>query len=178
MGKIMKLKIALLAFGALTLSACGTVPQENCFAHVDAMKVARDAGDEKGAAEHNYAFNACRASQGDKTAMLWLGEQFERGSAVVEADQEQAFKFYLQAATDDATRTSIYVPGIKGQAGSVMSFPNHGARPGLAEAKYRVGLMYQEGRGTKQNTRLAIRWMKRAAKQDHEGARNWLEANT
>lgn len=172
------LKLALLALTALALGACSTVPQENCTTRLAGVPKAEDGTrvmdrDD----ERVLSFYTCRAAQGDKQAQLWLGEQYEQGSALVEADQEKAFKLYMQAATDDPTRTSIYVAGIKDNPGTVMSFANPGARPGLPEAKYRVGRMYFEGRGVKQSTRRATRWMKQAAKRGHMGARIWLEAN-
>lgn len=172
------LKLALLALTALALGACSTLPQENCFARLAGVPKAEDG---RALMDPNDArvlgFYTCRAAQGDKQAQLWLAEQYEKGSALVEADEEKAFKLYMQAATDDPTRTSIYVAGIKGNPGTVMSFANPGAKPGLPEAKYRVGLMYFEGRGVRQSTRLATRWMKQAAKRGHEGARIWLEAH-
>lgn len=166
----------IAALAVLSLAACSTAPRENCLERLDGVPKTADgttllAPDD----QRVFGFHTCMARQGHRSSMLWLGEQYEKGSQLVTADQEKAFEFYLQAATDDPTRTSIYVPGIEGRPGTVMSFENHGATKGLAEAKYRVGLMYAEGRGTKQSDRLARRWMKRAAAQGHAGAKGWLE---
>lgn len=166
--------IAAVAF--LCLTACSTAPRENCLERLESVPKTADGTTLLSPDDQRvFGFHTCMARQGHKPSMLWLGEQYEKGSKLVTADQEKAFEFYLQAATDDPTRTSIYVPGIEGKPGTVMSFESHGATKGLAEAKYRVGLMYAEGRGTKQSDRLARRWMKRAATQGHAGAKAWLE---
>lgn len=176
--RIKALSFAGLGLALLSLAACGTVPRENCFERLSEIPkqengdIPMDPNDSR-----VFGFHSCMASRGDKPAMLWLGEQYEKGSTLVQENQKTAFKFYLQAATDDPTRTSVYVPGIEGKPGTVMSFKNYGTTKGLAEAKYRVGLMYAEGRGTKQSVRLAKRWMKRAAAQGHVKAKEWLEGD-
>ncbi len=171
----MSFRIAFTTAAVLLLTACSTVPQENCLEQLASIPKLEDGTIPMDPNDARvFGFHSCMARQGHKPAMLWLGEQYEKGSQLVTADQEKAFEFYLQAATDDPTRTSIYVPGIEGRAGTVMSFENHRATQGLAEAQYRVGLMYNEGRGVRQSRKLAVKWMRKAAKRGHKGAKRWL----
>ena len=54
------------------------------------------------------------------------------------------------------------------------------AGQGEAEAQYNLGLMYQTGRGVKQDDAEAVRLYRRAADQGHTGAQNnlgWMYAN-
>ena len=46
------------------------------------------------------------------------------------------------------------------------------ARDGIANAQYNVGLLFQQGRGTKQNYKKASQWYLSAANQKHIGAQN------
>lgn len=160
---------------AFLLSGCVTMPREQCLDHLvgversPAGRLQLDADDQR-----VFAYQKCRASNGDKEALLWLGGQFEKGSALVEVNMEKAFEFYLKAAHDDPTKTSVYVPGIKGAPGTIMNFNNPSAKTGLSEAKYRTGLMCVEGRGTVQSTRRGWRWMRQAARAGHKSAIDWL----
>ena len=165
----------MVFFGVLLLSACTTIPGPQCVTHLaDAPRDGSGRIVMDGDHPSIFAFQSCRAASGDKSALLWMGEQFEKGSSLIEVNYKKAFQLYEQAATDDPTRTSIYVPGINGAPGRVMSFDNPSAKPGLAEAKYRLGLMYAEGRGVVQSTKKAVRWMERAARMGHPAARMWL----
>ena len=52
------------------------------------------------------------------------------------------------------------------------------AEQGDAEGQYFLASMYDFGKGTAENKAEAIRWYKKAAEQDHEGAKKRLGAIT
>ena len=49
------------------------------------------------------------------------------------------------------------------------------AKSGDAEAQYRLGICYDNGKGVKQDYKEAIRWYKAAAEQGHGQAQFFLE---
>lgn len=51
---------------------------------------------------------------------------------------------------------------------------NAAAKQGHAEAQFYLGLIYEEGRGVKQNLNTAFQWLREAAKQGHEEAQYHL----
>lgn len=50
------------------------------------------------------------------------------------------------------------------------------AEQGKAEAQYRMGILYEEGKAVKQNTAQALKWYRAAAKQGHVGAKRRLQS--
>lgn len=46
---------------------------------------------------------------------------------------------------------------------------------GEVEAQYRLGILYQEGRGVSPNVEQALKWFRLAAEQDHRGAKRRLK---
>ena len=48
---------------------------------------------------------------------------------------------------------------------------------GDANAQYKLGTMYEEGRGVEINTEVALYWCQKAADQGHDLARSWLRMN-
>lgn len=89
----------------------------------------------------------CRSGRGDKDAKLALGRFYEAGLGVAQ-DLGRAAALYAEAARAEPSTISLYSPPVtKGGAGQVIRVPNPNASPGLAEAKYRLGRMYLEGRG-------------------------------
>lgn len=91
----------------------------------------------------------CRASTGDKLAAFELGQRYELGDGV-KRDPRRAAKLYKQAATFTSGTTYVYSPPVgKGGRGTVIPVRTGPDRPGLAEAKYRLGVMYLEGRGVR-----------------------------
>lgn len=99
----------------------------------------------------------CRAWSGEKLAQLELGRRFETGDGVA-VDLKQAAHFYRVAAQDISGTTYVYSPPV-GKRGRSMVLPLRTGidQPGLAEAKYRLGLMYRDGRGMNANPQKAGR---------------------
>ncbi len=62
----------------------------------------------------------------------------------------------------------------KGQFAEALGPLKEKAEQGNAEAQYRVGWMYQTGKGTEANNEVAIVWYKKAANQGHLSAQNNL----
>jgi len=113
-----------------------------------------------------------RSCGGERGASLQLGILFEsRG------DYEAAIKYYRAAAAITSGQSAIYVPPAGDVAGYVMPFDAGPREPGSAEAQFRLGLFYYEGKGVKQNTSKARRYFLLAEAQGHPGAKLWLSEN-
>ncbi|UTW56848.1 tetratricopeptide repeat protein [Kordiimonas sp. SCSIO 12610] len=87
-----------------------------------------------------------RACSGDRDTQYELGRLFEEGSEV-QQNYQLALSYYKLAATPSTGQTHIYVPGAGKVAGYVMPVQTGAAHPGDARAKFRLGIMYREGRG-------------------------------
>ena len=46
---------------------------------------------------------------------------------------------------------------------------------GNDDAQYLMGCCYKDGKGVEQNDEEAFRWLRLAARQEHEGHRNYFE---
>jgi TPR repeat protein len=158
------------------LAACAVTPRENCYALRAQREEFKAAGHAAEAADTHFAFRKCQASQGDKPSLMWLSDQFASDNSRVHKDEELAFDFMLKAASDDPVSTPVYVPAMGKDPAYVMDVKESGAKKGLVEAQYRVGLMYASGQGTKKDAAKARDWMERAAGAGHSGAIAWLEA--
>lgn len=64
----------------------------------------------------------------------------------------------------------------KGVWDSVFQFQSRLAKEGNAEAQFKLGEMYEEGRGTPQDDEVAKQWYKKAANQGHAKAEARLKA--
>jgi len=166
------MRVFVLALGILAVTACETVPQGVCKSNYDTMMSAKDREDETGFVQAAFAYNDCQADSGSKEAYLWLGEQYEKGNLITDVDLEEAFNNYYKAASDETTLASA-----AGSSGVSMNSQEQSVTNGLAEAQYRIGLMYEAGHGTDQSMTDATEWINRAAEQGHEGAVVWLAAH-
>lgn len=89
----------------------------------------------------------CRATGGDKEAALALGRRHALGAGV-KKDVRRAAKLYRQAASFTAGTTYVYSPPVgKNGRGTVIPVRTGPDRVGLPDAKFRLGVMYLEGRG-------------------------------
>lgn len=112
----------------------------------------------------------CLADEGVRKAQVELGRMYETGDRV-EQDLLRAAGLYEKAATEVPARTAIYSPPVRlGGSGQVLFLNNPNATPGSAEAKYRLGLMYLEGRGVTQDRKEARRHLHGAAALGHRKA--------
>jgi len=110
--------------------------------------------------------------QGDRHASMQLGLWFEGHE-----DYEAAARYYRAAAAPDIGQTYIWVPPAGDVGGYVMPVDTGPRTPGNAEAQYRLGLMYRDGRGVKQSNAKARNYFRQAAEQGHADAKALLEAS-
>lgn len=119
----------------------------------------------------------CASDGGDKQAMLELGRRYEAGSGVRQ-DFARAASLYRRAATAIPRRSAIYMPPVRrGGTGQVMFFDNANAEAGLAEAHYRLGLLYLEGRGVRRDRDRGNALIRKAALRGYPPAVSHLQRN-
>ncbi len=109
-----------------------------------------------------FRYYRCRASQDDEEAMYRLGLAYEQGLGG-DVDLDKAAHWYEKAARPKTGMEYNYLYNRP-----VQKRPSSEGHP---EAQYRLGLMYLEGRGRKQDDGFGHLWFSRAAKQGHEEAR-------
>jgi hypothetical protein len=108
------------------------------------------------AADGIIAALECQAGRGDKPAQLALAKRLE------DEDPARAATLYRAAASFTSGTIAVYVPGANGAAGTVMQVRSGPDRPGLAEAKYRLGLLYLAGRGVPRDVAEGQEWIRKA----------------
>jgi len=104
------------------------------------------------------------ACSGDRYAQYQLGVAFDEGDGV-ETDPALAATYYRLAAAVNTGKSYIYVPGAGKVPGYVTPIDNGQAHPGDARAKYRLALLYKEGRGVRQDAVKAEKYFAAAASQ-------------
>lgn len=104
----------------------------------------------------------CQAGLGDKLAQLHLAERLETGQGVA-ADPARAARLYRAASSYTSGMNFIYLAGVGGKPGTVLPLRSGPDQPGLSEAQYRLGLMYLDGRGVRQDRRRARELIRKAA---------------
>lgn len=105
----------------------------------------------------------CQAERGDKAAQLRLGKLYETGLAVPQ-DYARAAQLYRAAGQFTSGTTYIYSPPVGKSPGRVMPINTGMDRAGLAEAKYRLALLYAQGLGVKHDSARARELMAEAMK--------------
>lgn len=91
--------------------------------------------------------------QGDQQASLALGEYYEE-LAHQKSDHDlykTAAGFYQRAAAASSGQTFIYIPAAGDVPGYTMPFTTGPRTLGLAQAKYRLAILYQQGKGVRKN---------------------------
>jgi TPR repeat protein len=91
------------------------------------------------------------------TALVLLTGLFGAGGAVWGGDYDKGMKAYR--SNDDATALKEWRPL---------------AEQGHAEAQFRLGWMYDNGRGVTQDYAEAVKWYRKSAEQGHAEAQYWL----
>ncbi len=109
-----------------------------------------------------FSYYRCRAGQDDEEAMYRLGLAYELGLGV-EVDLDKAADWYEKAARSKTGLEYNYLYNRPVQKGP--------SSEGNAEAQYRLGMMYLEGRGRKQDNGFAHLWFGRSAEQGHAAAK-------
>lgn len=96
----------------------------------------------------------CQAALGNKGAQLALGKAYEMGDGVP-LDIKRAARLYQAAARPTRGVTYVYSPAVGQARAQVLAIRTGEDQPGLPEAMYRLGLMYRDGRGVRQDQRRA-----------------------
>jgi TPR repeat protein len=112
----------------------------------------------------------CGADRGDPSAQLALGVRYEKGEGVV-ADPVRAARLYAQAEQTISRLVTLNSPPVRSGKFGVTRMS--GSRPlpvALAEARYRLGRMYLDGRGVKRDRGYGRRLLMDSARQDYAPA--------
>ncbi|KAF9158462.1 hypothetical protein DFQ26_007630 [Actinomortierella ambigua] len=124
------------------------------------------------------------AEQGNLAACLNIAALFELGFGVTR-NKEQALSM-LELCEEDTTtvgtmarmhiewlKSSLYQPP-KNDSGAVELF-RQGAEQGYAAAQNNLGRMYEVGCGVKKDRQQAMQWLRKAAEQGHDDAKERLK---
>jgi TPR repeat protein len=112
----------------------------------------------------------CGADRGDPSAQLALGVRYEKGEGVA-ADPARAARLYAAAERTITRLVSLNSPPTRSGKFGVTRMS--GSRPlpvALAEARYRLGRLYWDGRGVKRDRGYGRRLLMDSARQDYEPA--------
>ncbi|TNE65489.1 MAG: hypothetical protein EP335_05525 [Alphaproteobacteria bacterium] len=112
--------------------------------------------------------------KGDESASFALGMAYENGMGT-DVDLKAAAHYYKKAATPSSGQTYIYVPPAGHVDGYSMPVTTGPATAGNAEAQYRLGLMYRDGRGVERDLKAARKYLEMAAARQHAGATEALK---
>lgn len=102
--------------------------------------------------------------QGDQQASLALGKYYEAKAREI-ADQESyraAVDFYQRAAASSSGQTFIYIPAAGDVPGYTMPVTTGPRTFGLAQAKYRLAILYYQGNGVRKNITKACNLFRQA----------------
>lgn len=106
---------------------------------------------------------------GNQQASLQIGQYYEE-LAVSKGDEQhykKAADYYALAAASSSGQTYIYVPGAGKVAGYTMPVTTGPRTYGLAEAQYRLGLLYRDGLGVRKTIKKACKLFETAASRKH-----------
>ena len=118
------------------------------------------------------------ALQGNAYAQLYLGHMYGEGKGV-EQDNAAALKWYMMADTQGGLAEAQFRLGViceVGQLGVSQDFQvaakwyRHAAEQGFASAQFKLGGLYDFGRGVPQDYEEAVRWYRLAAEQGFAAA--------
>jgi TPR repeat protein len=172
---------AVVLLTASLVAGCATRPPPSCAGLEPVRAIVTQAPDGTRTftpiyppGEDPIARLTCEADRGNAVAARALAERYEQGIGVA-PDQARAAALYARAAAEVPAFTQVYAPPVTlGGAGSVLVLPNPAGTRGDAEAQYRLGRMYLEGRGVAQDQARAIRLFAMAANQQHPAAADAL----
>ncbi|MBK2451742.1 tetratricopeptide repeat protein [Escherichia coli] len=162
------------------LAGCMTSTIDNCSSIPGVTTTAQEIGRNGGVVSlkmnHEYdseateiAHQMCDSDRGNSVSQLELGKRYESGRGV-EVDLKKAAELYRSAAiSSDGRFTTYSPPATLGGTGQVTTF-NGSPRVGLPEARYRLGLMYLDGRGVRSDVPRGWRLVEEAAASGWEPA--------
>jgi hypothetical protein len=112
----------------------------------------------------------CGADRGDPSAQLALGVRYEKGEGVA-ADPARAARLYAAAERTITRLVTLNSPPVRsGKFGVTRMSGNRPLPIALAEARYRLGRMYLDGRGVKADRGYGRRLLMDSARQDYAPA--------
>jgi TPR repeat protein len=120
----------------------------------------------------------CAADRGDPAAQLALGVRYEEGTGVA-ADAVRAAALYQMAERYIERLYTLNSPPVR--SGMFAPTRTSGLRPpppALAEARFRLGRLYLDGRGVTQNRGTGIRLLTLSARQGYEPALTLLKGGS
>jgi TPR repeat protein len=120
--------------------------------------------------EKSLAELMCIADRGDPSAQLALGLRYEKGEGVP-ADPTRAARLYAQAERTITRLVMLNSPPTRSGRFSVTRMSGNRPLPvALAEARYRLGRLYLDGRGVKKDRGYGRRLLIDSARQDYAPA--------
>lgn len=128
----------------------------------------------KGPENIDLQYATCLAEAGSKYGQYALGTKYLFGQDV-DQDYARAFKLFKKASKTEVHNTAIYVPGFGSVPASVQIINLAPPTPGITSAQFYIGLMYLEGLGVEQSDRKGRKWLKVAAKNNHQLAFSMLQ---
>jgi hypothetical protein len=175
-----------IGLGLMLIAGCASSSPPSCAGVADSGRPATRLSDGKYfalsdaevAKGKSLAELMCAADRGDPSARLALGVRYETGEGVA-ADPARAAKLYESAARDIAQLVTLNSPPTRsGRFGVTRA---SGLRPlpiALAEARYRLGQLYLDGRGVTQDRGIGRRLLIEAARQGYQPALTLLDGKT
>jgi TPR repeat protein len=173
----MTIKAAALTLPLLLLASAGIAsPKASCAGADGAASRLSDGknfavSSSKEASAKSLDELTCFADRGDPSAQLALGVRYEKGEGVP-ADPVRAARLYEQAERTITRLVMLNAPPSRssGQFGVTRMSGNRPLPVALAEARYRLGRLYWDGRGVKQDRGYGRRLLIDSARQDYEPA--------
>jgi TPR repeat protein len=168
----MALKFVALTLSSLFLASAGSAASPASCAGSARLSDGKNfaLSSSKEAAGKSLDELTCGADRGDPSAQLALGVRYEKGEGVV-ADPARAARLYAQAERTITRLVSLNSPPTR--AGRFGVTRMSGSRPlpiALAEARYRLGRLYWDGRGVKRDRGYGRRLLIDSARQDYAPA--------
>jgi TPR repeat protein len=168
----MMLKTAAFAIPLLLLaSASAAAPATSCTA-AERLSDGKNFAESSSRIASSKSFEelTCFADRGDPSAQLALGVRYEKGEGVA-ADPARAAQLYAQAERTITRLVMLNSPPTRSGRFSVTRMSGNRPLPiALAEARYRLGRLYWDGRGVKRDRGYGRRLLIDSARQDYEPA--------
>jgi len=140
---------------------------------MSSLKDEADSAFSAGSYEEAAELLAKMALQGNAYAQFYLGQMYSEGKGV-EQDNTQALAWFMMADTKGGLAEAQYRLGViceTGDLGVSQSYQvaekwyRHAAEQGYALAQFKLGGLYDFGRGVPQDFEEAVRWYRLAAEQ-------------
>jgi TPR repeat protein len=165
-------KIAIVALPVLLLASAGSAASPASCAGSARLNDGKNfaVSSSKEASGKSLDELTCGADRGDPSAQLALGVRYEKGEGVA-ADPVRAARLYAQAERTITRLVALNSPPVRSGKFGVTRMSGSRALPiALAEARYRLGRMYLDGRGVKADRGYGRRLLIDSARQDYAPA--------